>query len=383
MEKIKKNFSLKITLFITVFLAIIAAQLLLTVSLYFIDNAMMEQMNPKPDAFVYKGDTLVVINYGPIPSGDIEITDPPVYGTLVLMRSISPVAIYGLCLTIATILFYRIKLKAPLKILNEGVEKIGNKELDFNIASKSNDELGQLCDAFEIMRMELSQAFQALWASEENQKSLYRAFAHDLRTPLMVIKGNNELIEYVAAKNGNWDQAIQSVWASNDAIGRIERYANQLGELESIEEMPVNRKETDLGVFADKYRSQSKLVATNFEKEIEIICNGEGIISLDPDLVLRILDNIIMNGLEYSKSKVVLKFELNDNNLDISICDDGPGFSAEAIKHALNPFFSTNKAGGHMGIGLTVSQKLLNKMESALSIQNLTEGTEISFSLVV
>ncbi len=58
------------------------------------------------------------------------------------------------CLGIAGVLFYRWKLKEPIRILKEGTERIRMQDLDFSIPVVSADELGGICAAFETMRLE-------------------------------------------------------------------------------------------------------------------------------------------------------------------------------------------------------------------------------------
>lgn len=382
MEKIR-GLSIRKTLFLFVGIAVIIAQLLYMSALSFIDNTMLNYMDPKPDAFVYKGGNLVAINYGPAPSEGVDITDINAYDTLKTLRTISPILIYGLCLVISIAVFYHLKLKKPLKILNTSVQKISKKELDFQISNTSNDELGRLCIAFENMRYELSSTFQALWKSEENQRSMYRAFAHDLRTPLTIIKGNNDIIELVAYKNNDWNQATQSARISNDAIKRVERYADQIKALESIDDLIINSKNTILIDFVDSYRQQAEMLASTMSKQVQIHYDNNADINIDTDMILRVLDNLLCNGLEYSNEAVIIFFEYKNNKLNISINDDGNGFSDEALLHAFNPFFSTNKSGNHMGIGLTISFRLIDKLNGTLTIENNSLGGLVNISLPV
>ena len=93
------------------------------------------------------------------------------------------------CIIAAALLFYRNKLKKPLAELMAASEKISNNDLDFSIEYDSKDELGQLCTSFEIMRTALANNFTEMWRQVEERKQLNAAFAHDLRTPLTVLKG--------------------------------------------------------------------------------------------------------------------------------------------------------------------------------------------------
>ena len=101
----------------------------------------------------------------------------------------------ALCIITATLLFYRNKLKKPLTELKAASEMISNNNLDFSIKYDSKDELGELCSSFETMRFTLANNFSEMWRQMEERKQLNAAFAHDLRTPLTVLKGYNEILQ--------------------------------------------------------------------------------------------------------------------------------------------------------------------------------------------
>ena len=101
----------------------------------------------------------------------------------------------ALCIIAASLLFYRNKLKEPLIKLRVASENIANNDLDFRVDYHSKDELGQLCISFEIMRSTLESNFSEMWRLMEERKQLNAAFAHDLRTPLTVLKGYDEMLQ--------------------------------------------------------------------------------------------------------------------------------------------------------------------------------------------
>lgn len=72
---------------------------------------------------------------------------------------------------------------------------ISNNNLNFSIKYDSKDELGELCSSFETMRFTLANNFSEMWRQMEERKQLNAAFAHDLRTPLTVLKGYNEILQ--------------------------------------------------------------------------------------------------------------------------------------------------------------------------------------------
>ena len=94
--------------------------------------------------------------------------------------------------------FYRKRLKKPFAILEGAVDRIGRKDLDFTVSYASEDEMGRLCASFEEMRKSLEENQKEMWKLVEDQKQLNAAFAHDLRTPLTVIRGYSDfLVRYL------------------------------------------------------------------------------------------------------------------------------------------------------------------------------------------
>ena len=121
--------------------------------------------------------------------------DQQIIDVLRVLPSITTPLYSALCILAAALLFYRNKLKRPLAELLCASEKISHKDLNFTVSSNSNDELGQLCVSFETMRAALAHNFSEMWWQMEERKQLNAAFAHDLRTPLTVLKGYNEMLQ--------------------------------------------------------------------------------------------------------------------------------------------------------------------------------------------
>lgn len=98
------------------------------------------------------------------------------------------------CIIAAALLFYKNRLKKPLAELRAASEKIANNDLDFSIDYDSNDELGQLCASFEIMRTPLRIISLKCGGKLKKEKHSNAAFAHDLRTSDGT-KGYNEMLQ--------------------------------------------------------------------------------------------------------------------------------------------------------------------------------------------
>ncbi len=115
------------------------------------------------------------------PSGGIEIladgsivkmetpteTQQNILSMLGIIQIVSCIVLPMGGLALSGILYYHIKLKQPISTLRNGISRIRNHDLDFSMPVHSDDELGQLCTAFDTMREELLKSNQELWRQAE------------------------------------------------------------------------------------------------------------------------------------------------------------------------------------------------------------------------
>ena len=169
------------------------------------------------------------------PSGGIEIladgsivkmetpteTQQNILSMLGIIQIVSCIVLPMGGLALSGILYYHIKLKQPISTLRNGISRIRNHDLDFSMPVHSDDELGQLCTAFDTMREELLKSNQELWRQAEERKRLNAAFSHDLRNPITVLKGTIKLLRQGTAD----EQAIDRL---ESYTLRIEQYAEAM-----------------------------------------------------------------------------------------------------------------------------------------------------------
>ena len=165
------------------------------------------------------------------------------------------------CVGIASLLFYRYKLKNPIAVLQMGTERIREHDLNFEIPEVSGDELGQVCAAFETMRAELLHTNQELWRQAEERKRLNAAFSHDLRNPVTVLKGTVKLLQQGTAD----EHALERL---ETYVLRLERYVEAMSSIQRLEQMPVQKKEIELCILRDEVKETARLLAPNMETQV-------------------------------------------------------------------------------------------------------------------
>lgn len=87
------------------------------------------------------------------------------------------------------------------------------------------------------------------------------------------------------------------------------------------------------------------------------------------------LGNLVENATEFSKSRVDLAFTWNDEEVELSISDDGPGFAENILALLGDPYISTRPDSGRMGLGVFISKTLLERTGAALHFFNRRQGS--------
>ena len=298
--------------------------------------------------------------------------------TIMLLEKLPVVAtpVYSaFCIIAAALLFYRNRLQKPLAELRAASEKIANNDLDFSIDYDSNDELGQLCASFEIMRSTLADNFSKMWRQVEERKALNAAFAHDLRTPLTVLKGYDEMLQ--ASENA---QTRETAATMGKHISRMENYVSSMSHLRRMEDAQPEYQLMDLYPFISSLCDSIKIVCTKNGKEMILQNDIPDLqLSLDGAFVSQVCNNLVSNAVRYAQTAVTLSFDLHDNGLLLSVSDDGEGFDKNSLQKATSPYYTEESDHSeHFGLGLYICKLLCEHHNGYLKIENTADGAHVS-----
>lgn len=306
------------------------------------------------------------ITWQPFSTGDAVAY----YGSYVAMIGL-PVIFITIGIGVAATIYYQKKLKIPIAQLQNGVEKIQEDNLDFHVEYNEDDELGELCCSMEKMRSELWQKQKALWESLEQRKLLNASVAHDIRTPITVLKGYLDYLEKMIPQDKlTEDMLLDTVSSMQGAVNRLEQYVDCVRDVEKIENIEIEKRPENVRRLLDEMRSNVKQLETN--KEILISSNIMTMdeVRLDKSVFFRIFENLLQNALRYAKKQVHISILQNKNFLILTVEDDGNGFAGKDLEKAATVFYSSDKEGQHFGIGLSICRILCEKHGGLLSISN-------------
>ena len=294
------------------------------------------------------------------------------YGSYAAMVGL-PVFYIAVGIGAAAAVYYRKKLREPITQLQNGVERIQEDNLDFHIEYDGDDELGRLCCSMEKMRGELRQKHKALWESLEQRKLLNASVAHDLRTPITVLKGYLDYLEKnIPQDKLAEDMLLDTVSSMQGAVNRLELYVESVRDIEKIQNIEIEKRSENVKLLLNELRSNVQQLTG--DKEI-IISNNITIdkIQIDKGVFFRILENLLQNALRYAEEQVSINLSHKKDFLILTVKDDGKGFSAADLEKATTVFYSNDKEKQHFGIGLSVCKILCEKHGGLLYVGNQKE----------
>lgn len=301
---------------------------------------------------------------------------------LTLATGLAPVLAYGGLGLLTFRRFYRVHIAGPLGELANAADRIAGQDLDFSIDRVRGRELGRLSETLEHMRASLLEAQRELWRTVESRRRLNAAFAHDLRTPITVLKGTVEMAQMRLHRGDELDPS--SLDALSVQVARLERYATSMGGLTKLEDRPVERERLSADVLRGEleHHVAGVVSARGSELDLELASRSESAESirhdmtvlLDLSLVEEVLDNLLSNACAHAVSSVTFDMMVDAGALTLVVTDDGPGFTPEALHRGCDPFFSENKSAEHFGLGLNVSSVLCGLHGGRIALANAESG---------
>ena len=268
-------------------------------------------------------------------------------------------------------------LKNNLIPLMEATEKIKEQDLDFNIGNSPIKEFNDVLCSISDMKEELKKSLKEQWNLEKTKKDQISSLAHDIKTPLTIIKGNTELLKESYLNN---EQKEYIKFIEKNSI-QIEKYIKLLidmskGKLEFLGKLQkTNTKEFVYDIY-------NQLIALAGPKELQIRFEQKDIpenIIINKEAMHRAIINIISNAVDYSPCNSNLYFyvEGKSDSVEFSVIDSGKGFSNEDLRAAKKQFYmgdSGRTSKTHWGMGLYIADSIVKQHNGILTIKNSHQG---------
>ncbi len=242
----------------------------------------------------------------------------------------------GAALALAITLLRRWVLR-PLARLASDADRVAGGELAIEPVATRAREVAQVGDALHGMANGLASALGASAAAERERRFLLSAIAHDLRTPLFILRGSLE-----AAEHGIGDGHLARAQAK---AAHLDRLIGELFAFSRAEYAGAGDETVDVAALA----TQAAEAAGAYVHAPEPVW-----VRGDPAAVQRILTNLIDNAVRHGGPRVDVSVR-NGGDVRVEVADDGAGFAE--VDRAFEPLFRSDRTGG-AGLGLAIARRL-------------------------
>ena len=283
----------------------------------------------------------------------------------------------------------------PLDALADGAERIRKNDLTQDIAYSGDVEFENVCRTFNEMRGAILAGQEKNRKYEKARTDMIAGISHDLRTPLTAIRGVIKgLLDGVASTPERQKNFLETAYRRT---GDMDLLLNQLFYLSKLEtgNMPFEFKTIDLCEFIRNYTLRASQYDTSFgdgrlkaakgrqepieNGQAEITVNIEeitGYVSVDPEQLQRIFDNLLENSRRYGgvmPLKIKISLKRNKEGFCICFSDNGVGVPEEKLPYIFDEFYrgdeSRNKKEGN-GLGLYIVRYLTEAMGGSVWAEN-------------
>lgn len=280
------------------------------------------------------------------PKGPLPPISPDFYQYLLLFL----VCIAGLAYAVT-----RMTIQ-PLRQLSEAATNLGDDINHPPLNVSGATELKQASSAFNAMQARIRHQI-------EQRTHMLAAITHDLQTPITRLRLRIEKVT---------DQDLRERLV-NDLLAMQEMVREGLNLARSIDN-PEQRQTVNLDSLIESVVTD----ATDAGQPVTLEGKSNMSINAQPQALLRCLNNLIDNAIQYGRNAAVSVHQEPNNIATIRIRDSGSGIPAEELEKVFTPFYrlesSRSRESGGTGLGLTIARNICEQHGGTLTLNNHAEG---------
>ncbi len=273
--------------------------------------------------------------------------------------------------------FLKRRVVAPFGRLKGFAERVAGGDLETPLEMDRSNIFGAFTESFDIMREELKASRQREEAAVRSRKEMIAELSHDIKTPVSSIKAMVDFLE-LTTENEAQKETLASI---NSKADRIDKLVSNLfhATLEELEQLEVRTEElssrelTQIITEADHLKMVSRLDVQD--------C----VIMADKLRLEQIIGNIISNSYKYAHTPMTVNSRFEGNCLLVELSDKGGGVPEDEIELVTEKFRRGSNSQGKegSGIGLYISNYLMNRMGGQLSCRNNGEGFTVELRFIL
>lgn len=265
------------------------------------------------------------------------------------------------------------RITKELRVLKDTTDKIEMNNLEFQVENSKISEIEEVLISIDKMKRELQKSLVLQWHMEEVKERQIAALAHDIKTPLTILRGNAELMEETTLDEEQrlYNENIQK------SIYDMEDYLTALLEIMHSEKSGnLQFMKINLQTFLERILSDAMTLTKpkNIDFQIENVATIQNF-TADETAIKRMVLNLLSNSAGYTPDwgKIRLSISNDEKTICFTVEDSGKGFSGEELKSAMEQFYQGDKsrnAGKHYGLGLYIVNNLVKNHGGSVQLSN-------------
>ncbi len=243
------------------------------------------------------------------------------------------------------------RVTRPMSNLVDAARRIESGDYSASVPEWGSRDARSVARAFNSMSARLK-------TIDEQRRSFLADVAHELRTPLAVIRGQAEAIS-----DGVYPADAAHLGPILDATQTLERLVEDLRTLIQTDagSLVLNKEPTDLGVLAhdavESFRSQAESAGVTLHTEVK----GEIVLlELDPARMRQVIGNLLSNAIHHTPAggTITVTVASSPGQVTLSVSDTGEGIPAELLPHVFERFVKGPTSTGS-GLGLAIARDIV------------------------
>jgi signal transduction histidine kinase len=263
-----------------------------------------------------------------------------------------------------------------IRRLEHAAERIAAGHFDEPVVDRGADEIGELADAFDRMRLRLAQLDHA-------RREFVANASHELRTPLFSIAGSLELLADEALDDETRAEFIATM---REQVERLTRLAADLLDLTRLDagRIAAEAEPIELDSIARVLGDEFRAVAQARGHRLDVDA-GDGVRAVgDEQWVLRAGRALVENALVHTPPGTVVRLRVSHDGdyARLSVEDDGPGIPPEHLEHVFDRFYRVDGArASGSGLGLAIARELAELMGGSVEAVSRPGRTAFTVAL--
>lgn len=275
-----------------------------------------------------------------------------------------------------------------LETVQQVTEKIAANDLDFEVTQDTGiREINAVMASLGTLRDALKASLTTQWQKEQQKSEQLASLAHDIKTPLTVIRGNAELLQESAEDAFSRGSATYIVESAEDINTYLEKMRAVLLN-EAVASCSAVQSVQDLvEILRHAAKQLTQAAQLPLHEQLDV---SEGAVCVHTEEALRAWNNLLSNAATYTDGTegIACSYTVQENEegryLVATVRDYGAGFTAKDLQHADEAFYIGDESRhlrNHQGLGLAIAKAVMCAQGGMLCYANATEGAGATVSL--